>query len=378
MHNAFHNINISPYPKFLNLIKMKKINLFISFIALVTITTNVNGQVANPTIQVIGLGTTNPTNSGEVPLLATLDLLITVGNTGTANITANRVRPRITLPNIVELLPNAQQTLPPGWSIINSTAQTINICNGTDIIPVNGNRSIIIKVRGISLGAGQNFTGQLFFGGTSSCTASGSAQNSSTIDDFGQSALTVVVAPLPLTLLTFNATLVKCEPSLTWVTENELNTDRFEIERGSASGSNFTKVGTVAANGNSSSQIRYNFLDSKTDALSEKVFYRLKMIDKDGLHKYSDIATVVINCNTPKVSIYPNPIQDDKIFINLAGTVGRTQATLSSMTGQLIARNNMVNGSNSINVSNIADGIYILTVKDENGFNSNNKIVIKH
>ncbi len=153
---------------------------------------NAVGQVANPTIQVIGLGTSNPTNSGEVLLNATLDLLITVGNTGTASITANRVRPRITLPNIVELLPNAQQILPTGWSIVSSTTQTINICNGTDIIPVNGNRSIIIKVRGISLGVGQNFTGQLFFGGTGSCTTSGSAQNSNTNDDFAASAITVV------------------------------------------------------------------------------------------------------------------------------------------------------------------------------------------
>ncbi len=182
------------------------------------VASNALGQVANPTIQVIGAGLTNPANSGEVPLNATLDLLITVGNTGTASIGANRIRPRITLPNIVELLPDAQQTLPAGWSIVSSTTQTINICNGTDIIPVNGNRSIIIKVRGISLGVGQNFTGQLFFGGTGSCTTSGSAQNSNTTDDFGQSALTVVAAASCTITASATAGTIACNGGTTTLT----------------------------------------------------------------------------------------------------------------------------------------------------------------
>jgi Secretion system C-terminal sorting domain/SprB repeat len=165
--------------------------IFLIYAGAFFVTSSVFGQVANPTVQIIGLGTTNPTNSAEVPIGATLDLLITVGNTGTASITANRVRPRISVPTIVEILPDAQQTLPSGWSIVSSTTQAINICNGTDIIPVNGNRSIIIKVRGVSSGSAGSSV-QLFFGGTGSCTATGPAQNSNVNDDAGSLTLTVV------------------------------------------------------------------------------------------------------------------------------------------------------------------------------------------
>ena len=183
------------------------------------------GQVANPTIQVIGLGTTNPTNSGEVAIGATLDLLVTIGNTGAASITANRVRPRITLPPIVELLPDAQQSLPAGWSIIGtSTTQIINICNGTDIIPVNGVRNIIIKVKGVSLGSVQTFSGQLFFGGTGSCTTTGPAQNSTTTDDFATSSLTVIAAAACSITASATAGTIACNGGTTTLTASSAGT----------------------------------------------------------------------------------------------------------------------------------------------------------
>jgi hypothetical protein len=348
---------------------MKNIKIvFLSFV-IVFFTITAKAQNADPTIAVA------PSNSGIVAVGATIDIIVTVGNALAGNIAPGRMRPVIQVPSSVTF-PTSQPGLPTGWSILTNTGSQIRLCNSSTNLAGNGSIDIILKVEGVTVSPAQTFSGTQF--GGIACANGPAVPGNVAVNDAATSTIEVIAATLPLILLNFNATLVKCMPSLTWVTENELNTDRFEIERGSASGSNFTKVGTVAANGNSSSQIRYNFLDSKTDALSEKVFYRLKMIDKDGLHKYSDIAIVVLNCNTPKVSIYPNPIHNDKIFINLAGTVGRAQATLSSITGQLIVRNNMVNGSNSINVSNIADGIYILTVKDENGFDSNNKIVIKH
>jgi Secretion system C-terminal sorting domain len=355
---------------------MKKTNLIIAFILLITITTNVIGQVANPTVQIIGLGTTNPTNSAEVPVGATLDLLITVGNTGTASITANRVRPRISVPTIVEILPDAQQTLPAGWSIVSSTTQAINICNGTDIIPVNGNRSIIIKVKGVSSGSAGSSV-QLFFGGTGSCTATGPAQNSNVNDDAGSLTLTVVPALLPLTLTDFSATLKDCQPQLHWTTESEINTDRFEIERSNMSATDWKSIGNVAASGYSPTKINYSFTDKDLNASSEKVSYRLKMIDKDGSLKYSKILPVLVNCKTATILVYPNPVQDGKLYVSVTGTNGYVEATLLSASGQVILKNKINNGTNYLNVLNIAGGIYLLNVKDANGFDKNIKVSIR-
>ena len=81
---------------------MKNLKLIISVLYVIIISINTNGQV-NPTMGVL------PANSGIVAVGSTLDLQITVGNTGTGSVPANKIRPVITVPNlIVTLLPNAQ------------------------------------------------------------------------------------------------------------------------------------------------------------------------------------------------------------------------------------------------------------------------------
>ncbi len=344
------------------------------------ITTNVFGQ-ANPTIGVIGLGTTNPLNAGEVAVGATLDLQITIGNTGTANIVASKLRPVITIPAIATLLPDAQQTgLPAGWIIVlgSNTGSQIRICNGSDVISGSANRIIILKVQGVTVGGPLTFSGQLNFGGAT-CSAAGPAPTGNvTADDNGTSSITVVTAVLPITLADFSTTLKDCQPVLHWTTASEINTDRFEIERSNTSGTNWKIVGNVAASGYSSSKINYNFTDKDLNASSEKVLYRLKMLDKDGSFKYSKILPVLVNCKTATVLVYPNPVQDGKLYVTLAGTVGYAEANLMSVSGQVILTKKMVNGSNDINVSNIADGIYMLRIKDADGFDKNIKVSVGH
>jgi hypothetical protein len=87
---------------------------------------------------------------------------------------------------------------------------------------------------------------------------------------------------------------------------------------------------------------------------------------------------VLINCKTATILVYPNPVQDGKLYVSLAGTTGYVEATLLSASGQVILKNKINNGTNYLNVLNIADGIYVLNVKDANGFDKNVKVSIKH
>ncbi|MFN0080908.1 MAG: T9SS type A sorting domain-containing protein [Ferruginibacter sp.] len=359
---------------------MKSTKLFILYFAASISFLSLNAQTQNPTNANINILTAN---AGVVNAGGVINLSVSVRNTGLNPIQPQRIRVTISVPDAIAL-PSAsalQTSLATNWSILANGDEpgVIVICNNTDVIPANTTRTSIIKISANAIGGPTTISGDLAFGdGTDCSTDLGFLNGDNPADNGSTTSITVIAAPLPLTLLNFNATLVKCEPSLTWVTENELNTDRFEIERANANGSNFIKVGTVAANGNSNSQIRYNFIDSKTDALSEKVFYRLKMIDKDDKFKYSVILPVLVNCNSTKAFVYPNPVQDDKLFVSLAGSVGTTDATLISTSGQIILRSKINNGTNSITVSNIADGIYILNIKDANGFDKNIKVSIKH
>jgi Secretion system C-terminal sorting domain len=182
----------------------------------------------------------------------------------------------------------------------------------------------------------------------------------------------------PVTLTDFNAALVNCQPVLHWITETEINSDRFEIERSILNNLDWTSIGTVAANVNSTTTSQYNFIDRDLNVSSEKVLYRLKMIDRDGSYKYSKVLRVFTNCNTIRVSVYPNPVKDGWLYVSVSGTSGYSKATLMSLSGQVLLKSKMNNGTNHLSVSNIADGVYILNIKDANGFDEKVKVFIQN
>ncbi len=76
---------------------------------------------------------------------------------------------------------------------------------------------------------------------------------------------------------------------LTWSTATEENSSMFMLEK-SENGVDFTNIGSVQAIGNSFKTKDYNFLDVM--ASSEKIYYRLKLIDVDGAFSYSDVLSV--------------------------------------------------------------------------------------
>ncbi len=167
---------------------MKIIRFLILFcVATFFIKTQGSGQ-ANPSIAVL------PLNAGLVSLGSTLELQITVGNTGFTDIPAFKLRPVITVPSIVTILPDIQQTgLPAGWSIVTNTGSQIRICNGTDIIGGSSSRTIFIKVQGVAIGGPFTFAGQINFANGVNCAIAGtSVSGNNTADDFSTSTVQVV------------------------------------------------------------------------------------------------------------------------------------------------------------------------------------------
>ena len=308
---------------------MKLSTLLIIFSAGLLGITTANGQ-ANAFIQVLTL------NSGNVNLGGTGDIQITVGNTGPSNnIAANNVRTQVSVPNaLVSLLPNAQQTgIPAGWAITSNNGTTIQLCNGTDVITPGTQRNIIIKVQGNTIGGPLTVSGGLSFRSGTNCAAPGTLAGNNTADDNGTSSVTVV-NPVPVTLTNFNVVLTNCEPSLKWTTETEVNSDRFEIERSNTNRNDWTKIGTVPAQGNSTRKTDYSLTDKNLPAATESVLYRLKMIDLDGKFTYSTVLPVLLNCNTAKVSIFPNPAQNGRLYVSVTGQKGNRKPGYSMYRGR--------------------------------------------
>ncbi|MBK7434463.1 MAG: hypothetical protein IPI66_11565 [Chitinophagaceae bacterium] len=113
--------------------------------------------------------------------------------------------------------------------------------------------------------------------------------------------------PLPLDLTRFSAVADQGQVRLNWTTAQEINLDRFEIER-STDGSFFQQIGFVPSRHHSTSlPTDYDFYDAAPNHSIN--FYRLKQIGQDGNYRYSDV--VAVRFSKPLISIVsinPNPV----------------------------------------------------------------------
>ncbi len=177
-------------------------------------------------------------------------------------------------------------------------------------------------------------------------------------------------ALLPNIFGSFTGTRVNETVALSWATESESNSDRFEIER-SADGSTWTTIGRVAAAGNSSTVLSYRYTDTLSSHEGGSLYYRLKLTDKDGQGTWSGIVSVKMYDNAtgiPRLSrIVPNPFGTDmEITCTLPGN-GLVEVLLQDMAGAtLIRREYTVNkGDNMLRLTNLnglARGTYIVRV----------------
>ncbi len=195
---------------------MKLFKLIMLFLAGAFTVSNAVGQ-ANASINVL------TQNSGNVTLGGTVNIQVTVGNTGpTSSIGIYKVRTQISVPAaIASILPSAQQTgLPSGWTITSNNGSTINLSNGTDIIPVGVQRTILIAVQGNALGGPSTVSGGLSFSnGNAPGTGPGTLAGDVTADNTSQSSLTVVAgAACNISGATASAGTIACNGGTTSLT----------------------------------------------------------------------------------------------------------------------------------------------------------------
>lgn len=98
----------------------------------------------------------------------------------------------------------------------------------------------------------------------------------------------IINTPLPVELTYFEGLEYPTFNKILWGTASEHNSDYFEIQR-SSDGENWETVGIKTASINSTTKIKYNFLDSFDELVIN--YYRLKQVDYDGQYKmYGPIA----------------------------------------------------------------------------------------
>ncbi len=167
--------------------------------------------------------------------------------------------------------------------------------------------------------------------------------------------------PLPVELLTFNATLVNQNSvRLDWNVANEINLSHYEIEK-SYDLATFNKIGD---NVNATGQPHYLGWDYQPKLGVN--YYRLKMVDLDGSYKYSEIRTVVIDpANELSLLVYPNPFNDN-LQVSLAGVDKLPcDIVITDAIGRTVYSQHIHewNGNTSINLTSLSSGVYYLKLQ---------------
>lgn len=174
---------------------------------------------------------------------------------------------------------------------------------------------------------------------------------------FSQFSFTPPVA-LPVTLLSFTAVRQDAAGKLSWTTTKESNSASFEIER-SGDNKTFTAIGSVAAQGTSTTTTNYGFIDAQPLAGSN--YYRLKQTDLDGRSTYSK--TVVLNFGSITLRISPNPVHNTaNLFVG--GSNEAFSIRIVNLNGQTVKQFLTTPGTANIpiDVSSLAKGVYTVKV----------------
>jgi hypothetical protein len=183
---------------------------------------------------------------------------------------------------------------------------------------------------------------------------------------------------LPVALTSFSVSASECSAILNWKTSFEQDLKIFEVQQ-SDDGINFTPVASVNARGTASV---YSFHPSQ---YVSNAYYRLKMIDRDGNHQYSNVVVVKLNCNKNIVSldIYPtilNAGTEIKLNYTVADPKGAAWIIISDANGREISKTpltlNRGTTSATIQSTGLRKGIYYVLVKRKDWKTETKKFVI--
>ena len=169
-----------------------------------------------------------------------------------------------------------------------------------------------------------------------------------------------ISTPLSIKLDNIKATNQGDVNRVEWNTLSEERSDRFELER-STDGREFVKIHEQNANGVSS---KYSYIDnSPVKGINH---YRLKMLTATGEVEYSKVVTAVVNGKDAfVVRAYPNPITDNKLTVEVTGTMNNNPTILvTDITGKVVKSVNVVNSKTDVDMTGLSSGVYFVKYMD--------------
>jgi Secretion system C-terminal sorting domain len=182
--------------------------------------------------------------------------------------------------------------------------------------------------------------------------------------------------PFEVKTVFFNSFEIKVENNsieMTWMC-TEYNNKNFVIQQ-SLNGTDWEDIGFIASKNSPESLVGYSFKQSNT--APGRHYYRIKHTDID-LKKigYSPIKTITITEEKQNISVWPNPAKDVVNVTNSSKGMNRfTIGNVFDLSGRKVLDIKLGEGMNTINISTLPAGTYLLYLENNDGNSFNQKII---
>lgn len=190
---------------------------------------------------------------------------------------------------------------------------------------------------------------------------------------------------VPVELVNFSATPFTTSVDISWLTAQEVNSGYFEVERATIDEgvrSNFVRLASVAAAGNSQTARNYGFID-ETVKRGNTYIYRLRIVDKDGSFAYSNEQAVSFGIGADQLwlgDVVPSPFHSAAVVTMMIPTTDVATLRLMDMSGKTVAT--FLNGHTPagvqqvrIDASSLPSGVYSLVLQ-QNGVTTTKSVQI--
>jgi alpha-tubulin suppressor-like RCC1 family protein len=175
---------------------------------------------------------------------------------------------------------------------------------------------------------------------------------------------TTIACPgvLPIFLEKFVVTKKENTALLQWSSKTEINALEFVMER-STNGVSFEKINTVTAVGKPNN---YEFVDDKLPSNATSIYYRLRLVDKDGKYSYSEVRQLSFINIPSTIKIYPNPVKGSILNVDFGEEIkAKTNYIITTVEGRIVQQGVLNNQQETISIQNLSKGMYIIKLANK-------------
>lgn len=180
------------------------------------------------------------------------------------------------------------------------------------------------------------------------------------------------IVGMPLDLLAFEGRKDGSDKiNISWKVANEYAMKKHELQRSQIQTDDFITIYETPSQ-NQTGVKEYRYSDFAFER-NEMLYYRLKMTDEDGNHKYSRVISINGENADQKLVLYPNPAID-KLTVELAGSSNNVTILVSDLQGRIMLKQQQSSNLISFDIHALETGIYSLQVIGES-YTSNHTFI---